>query len=84
MEQHFNSAEAHAAQVKFCAENGIPLFATDRHCFGCGMDIYKQIEYKKQMPDGTYKTYATTGISVEQAGRTHITGCPHCRRSFCD
>lgn len=25
-----------------------------------------------------------TGISVEEAGATLVTGCPHCHRTFCD
>lgn len=25
-----------------------------------------------------------TKISLEAAGKNHITGCPHCRTSFCD
>ena len=25
-----------------------------------------------------------TKISIESARRSHITGCPHCNRSYCD
>ena len=71
----FNSDEARKAQKKLQEEKGYPDFApSDGRCFKCKKDIYTQIDR------GPYKT----GISVEKAGRSLITGCPHCNRSYCD
>lgn len=72
---HFNSSEARAAQDKYCEENGYPHFAPESgKCWSCNSDIYAQINH------GGYKT----GISIEEAGSTLITGCPHCHISYCD
>ena len=72
---HFNSSEARAVQDKYCKENGYPHFAPESgKCWSCNSDIYAQINH------GEYKT----GISVEEAGSTLITGCPHCHISYCD
>ena len=73
--EHFNSSEARAAQDKYCKEKGYPHFAPmGGRCWNCNEDIYTEIDH------GGYKT----GISVEKAGSTLITGCPHCHRSYCD
>lgn len=76
-EPHYNTQEASRAQIKYCTENGYPHFAPghDGRCYRCGRDIYQRIEW----PTGY-----VTGISVEAAGSTLITGCPHCHYSFCD
>ncbi len=65
------------AQSKFCKENGIPNFAPalDGKCYRCNRSIYKPYTH----PDGH-----TTGITVDCAGKTLITGCPHCHYSFVD
>ncbi len=73
--EHFNSSEARAAQDKYCEEKGYPHFAPmGGRCWNCNEDIYKEIDH------GGYKT----GISVEKAGSTLVTCCPHCHRSYCD
>ena len=75
-EPHYNTQEANRAQIKYCTENGCPHFAPrSGRCYRCGRDIYQRIEWS-----GGY----VTGISVEAAGSTLITGCPHCYYSFCD
>ena len=73
--EHFNSDEAKKAQEKYCEEKVYPHFAPlNGRCYCCNNDIYTQIDR------GSYKT----GISVEKAGSTLITGCPHCKRTYCD
>lgn len=73
--EHFNSREARAAQAEYCREKEYPHFAPmDGRCWSCNKDIYTEIDH------GGYKT----GISVEEAGSTLITGCSHCHISYCD
>lgn len=73
--EHFNSSEAREAQDKYCDREGYPHFAPrDGKCWNCNKDIYTEQNH------GRYKT----GISLEKAGTTLITGCPHCSWSFCD
>ena len=72
MVEGFNIQEAREAQAKFCDSKGLPLLAPESgKCFSCRRNIYR-------LPDGPY------AISVKSAGATHITGCPHCNRSYCD
>ena len=73
----YNAKEAGEAQKKFCAEHSYPEFAPTRTgcCYRCGRNIFQPIQW----PDGH-----TTGIAVEVAGSSLITGCPHCNRSFCE
>lgn len=77
MNEHYNTLEAVAAQRKYCIKHGIPNFAPalDGKCYQCNRDIYRQI---------THGNGYTTGISVEKAGSTLVTGCPHCNYSFVD
>jgi hypothetical protein len=68
----YNRADGIKAQKEFCTKNGLPLFAPeDGQCFNCRKNIYLQIEEKN-------------AYSVERAGEFHITGCPHCSKSFCE
>lgn len=83
MEKHYDSEKANKAQIKYCAEKGLPHFAPKRHCHWCGRDIYQLIEHTERNWDGSCYT-AISGISVEEASTTLVTGCPHCHRSFCD
>lgn len=63
-------------QYKHCADSGHLLFApNDGRCYHCGRNIYEPVKRK----DGT-----ETGITVEAAGKTVVTGCPHCNYSFCE
>ena len=74
-QEHFNVTEAIAAQRKYCEENGVPHFAPRNGiCWRCHRNIYEPVNHGKY----------TAGISVEKAGRTLVTGCPHCCRSYCD
>lgn len=73
----YDTVKAADAQKQYCADHGYPFFAPWRSgmCFHCGRNIYEPVHW----PDGH-----TTGITVEGAGKTLITGCPHCHYSFCD
>lgn len=73
----YDTRKAADAQRRYCEEHGYHFFAPWRSgfCFHCGRDIYEPVTW----PDGR-----TTGITVEGAGKSLITGCPHCHYSFCD
>lgn len=73
----YDTAKAIEAQRHFCEEHGYPVFAPgySGYCYRCGKNIYQP----ETWPGGH-----TTGITVEGAGKTLITGCPHCHYSFCD
>ncbi|HEI9782010.1 TPA: hypothetical protein SLN38_001419 [Serratia marcescens] len=74
-ENKFDSELAKQAQKKYCEEVKAPHFApNDGVCFRCKRNIYIRID------NGTY----ITGISIRQASRELVTGCPHCNRSYCD
>lgn len=78
----YNIKEAKVAQKKYCQEKGLPLFApVDGVCWGCYRNIYSCVSHKDSIIP--YHFYYT-GITAEQAGKFHITGCPHCNKSFCD
>lgn len=71
----FDVKTACQAQSKLIKENGYPYFApSDGQCYDCRRNIYEQIDH------GGHKT----GISVESAGKSLVTGCPHCHHSYCD
>jgi len=71
----FDSSEAIKAQSNLQKAKGYPAFAPSRGiCYNCGKNIYEEIN------NGSYKS----GISVERATNSLITGCPHCHRSYCD
>ena len=65
----YDSIKARQAQEKYCEEHNPPHFApASGVCWRCGNNIY----------------YGQRGISVEKAGSTLITGCPHCHWSYCE
>ena len=71
----FNTKKAAKAQSELCKEKKYPHFASSSGiCWSCKENIYTQI----------YKGEFKTGISVEQAAISLITGCPHCNRTYCD
>lgn len=73
--EKFNSNEAIKAQRKLQKEKNYPDFAPSNGiCWRCRKNIYSELDH------GSYKT----GITVEQAATSLITGCPHCNRSYCD
>ena len=75
----FDPKKAIEAQDNLCHEKGLPLFPPyDGKCYRCGDNIYKE----KHCSGGKY--HWVMGISVEEAGKKHITRCPHCSYSFCD
>lgn len=70
----FNPGRAAKAQSKYCDAHNCPKFApSDGHCYRCGMNIYLPT-------NGPYGD--VRGITVEKAGSTLVTGCPHCHYSF--
>jgi len=61
--------KAIAAQKEYCEINKAPHFAPlTGRCWNCRRNIYE----------------GERGYSVERAGSSLITGCPHCHRSYCD
>lgn len=73
MNDTYNAEQAASAQQRYCKEKDYPHFA-HRVCCSCKRCIYEKVDHGNR----------TTGISVEEAGSTLITGCPHCNRSYCD
>jgi len=73
----FDTSKAITAQKKYCEEKGIPNFAPafDGKCYRCNRNIYSPY---------THLDGRVTGISVEQAEASLVTGCPHCNYSFVD
>lgn len=71
----YNPIQASLAQAHYCVSKGYPRFAPAGGSCACGLNIYQE----HQWPDGH-----VSGISVEEAGSTLITGCPHCHRTYCD
>lgn len=72
----YDNDMAAAAQTKYCDENHLPIFAPrDGICPACGRDIYALYIY-------TGRENRMYGISVETAGKTLITNCPHCKEAF--
>ncbi|MEJ7737422.1 MAG: hypothetical protein WKF97_08350 [Chitinophagaceae bacterium] len=71
----FDVLKAAEAQAELCKQTREPHFAPYQGvCYGCKRNIYEQVDR------GSYQT----GISVVSAGISHITGCPHCQKSYCD
>lgn len=66
------------AQSEYCKTHGVPDFTPkDGFCHTCSNQIYA---------DATDENgeIISKGKSYESAKEEHITGCPHCYRSFCD
>ncbi len=91
MKNTFDVLKAREAQEKYCKEKNYPHFApTSGRCYMCNKNIYEQVGWKVehgiriQVPLDSKELHNTTGIAVEEAGKTLITGCPHCNRSYCD
>lgn len=78
-EKTFNRQDAAKTQNDLIKDKKYPEFPpTNGTCYSCGKNIYDEIEHT--IGTRTYKS----GISVENAGKSFITGCPHCNRSYCD
>lgn len=70
----FDPKKAAKAQIAYCEHEEVPMFApSNGQCFRCGRNIY--------LPTNG-QSGRICGITVEQAGKTLITGCPHCCYSF--
>lgn len=65
-EEHFDREAAIKAQEEYCEKAGVPHFAPK--------DGY--------CPRCMNQIYGMNGISVEEASKRMITGCPFCRCSF--
>ena len=64
------------AQKLFCIVYDLPIFAPhDGICEFCHRQIYEDI---------TVDGGISHGIDFDAAGRSYITGCPHCNHTFCD
>lgn len=76
----FDVKKSIASQKDFCTTHDAPLFApSDGRCYKCHEQIYAKKEHS-----GWQGRKYSTGISTESAGKTLITGCPHCNYSFCE
>lgn len=86
MAETYNTELAHKAQERYCKEKKYPHFAPRSKCYRCGKDIYRAIEHECRdwRTGNPIGEIYITGISVEKAGSTLITGCPHCNYSFCE
>jgi len=87
----FDSAKAYAAQEAFCGDgpNFSPGRANSYRCPRCKQNIYAEYGHPvvAKLRGGRVElAYGVkiNGISVEQAGRERVTGCPYCHWSFCD
>ena len=79
----YDSEKANSNQVKLCKEKGYPHFAPSRNCWNCKRDIFQPWTRMMKNWEGK-EVEVTTGIKTEEASSSHITGCPHCNRSYCD
>lgn len=71
---NFNPKLAAKAQEDYCERNECPMFAPrDGLCYRCGYNIFLPF-------NGSHG--AMLGITVEEAGRKLITGCPICNYSY--
>jgi hypothetical protein len=60
------------SQKELCFTEKLPHFAPNNGvCFKCKRNIYQNYEINQQISHG-------------YNGKTFITGCPHCSRSYCD
>lgn len=64
--------ECKDAQYKYCEETKFPHFAPmSGRCYSCGRNIYQNYILGSRLSNGLN-------------GVHHVTGCPHCHRSYCD
>jgi len=89
----FDSAKADAAQEKYCSDHHAPHFAPNRNvsyrCYRCDQNIYAEYGHPvaERLKKGRVRLAwgeKIPGISVEQAGKELICGCPFCHASFDD
>lgn len=77
MNESFDAITAANAQAKYCEEHEVPMFApANGMCNRCGRNIYEPYTVRH----GTETVQL--GITVEDAGKRLISGCPHCNATF--
>lgn len=97
MEKTFDVEKAIQAQQEYCKEyaanhpedwasdfmsKGEGFAPKDGHCFCCNQQIYSA---EGQVVLGRRRIGAkVAGISVDQARKSLVTGCPFCHRSYVD
>ena len=75
----YNPKKARESQSELQKEKVFPAFAPKNGmCWSCHNDIYKPITTTNG--DIIY----ITGITLKSAAENLVTGCPHCRKSYCD
>lgn len=91
LDKQYDVNLAIANQNKLCKEKDYPHFAPNSgRCWKCGRNIYNKhgwkVEYGRQIevPLDSEELRYTTGVTVEEAGKNLVIGCPHCNRSYCD
>ncbi|OEH86223.1 hypothetical protein BHU72_11855 [Desulfuribacillus stibiiarsenatis] len=82
----YNVVKSVQGQKTLCKERQLPHFApSDGRCWSCKRNIYETKENKmRNWQTGEITGTYLTGITVEQASKELVTGCPHCSRSYCD
>ena len=84
MSKTYNARQATTAQSEYCKRTGAPHFAPGNGiCWQCRRNIYEKVVWKMTNLAGK-EIEVETGITVEKAGKSLVTGCPHCHRSYCD
>ena len=74
MENNFDPTKAAQAQEAYCNQREVPMFAPRNGlCYRCGYNIFLPI-------NGSHGS--VLGVTVEDAGKKLITGCPFCNCSF--
>lgn len=86
----YNSDLARLKQAEYCVENGPHFAPGSGRCWKCNRDIYRKIGWKIEngraieVPLDSPDAKHFTGVTVERAATSLVTGCPHCHRSYCD
>ena len=78
----YDSVLARQKQAEYCKTNG-PHFAPESgRCWKCHRNIYEPWTRMEKNYLGEERE-VTTGVTVERATKSLVTGCPHCHRSYC-
>lgn len=90
-EELFDVEKARKGQLEYCEKNNQPHFASESgKCWVCGRQIYKPVFWKWNKYNQFEKVNRidecdyVSGITVEEASKELVTGCPHCLRTYCD
>lgn len=89
MNKNYDSIKAREAQEEYCEKTDTPHFAPmSGTCWKCKRNIYERYfwKYENGRSISVKEDDATnsTGITVEEASKHLVTGCPHCNRSYVD